>query len=174
MVRDLVAIFGVIAGFTYYVMTVRNAQRIRELTLKAQEQALETRQVQLFMQIFSRYQDPEFHHNAEHEMLQWEWNDYEHFMEKYGRENNPEAWKIFDSTLTWLDGVGILVKRGHIDPELVNDTLFRLIERGWEKFGPIIKETRRRGNSPRAFASFEYLYSVTKPLNEKLRNQSNG
>lgn len=35
VVRDLVAIFGVIAGFSYYVLTVRNAQRTRELALKA-------------------------------------------------------------------------------------------------------------------------------------------
>jgi hypothetical protein len=43
MVRDLVAIFGVLAGFTYYVLTVRNSQ-------KMQKMQLETRQAQLFMQ----------------------------------------------------------------------------------------------------------------------------
>ena len=29
VIRDLVAIFGVIAGFTYYVLTVRNTQNSR-------------------------------------------------------------------------------------------------------------------------------------------------
>jgi len=29
VVRDLVAIFGVIAGFSYYVMTVRNVNKAR-------------------------------------------------------------------------------------------------------------------------------------------------
>jgi len=41
-IRDLVAIFGVIAGFSYYVLTVR-------ATRKNQQQQLETRQAQLFM-----------------------------------------------------------------------------------------------------------------------------
>ena len=48
MIRDLVAIFGVIAGFTYYVMTVRNSQRMQQMTL-------ETRQAQLFMQVYDRW-----------------------------------------------------------------------------------------------------------------------
>ena len=43
VIRDLVAIFGVIAGFSYYVVTVRNQNRAR--------------QAQLFMQIFSRQYD---------------------------------------------------------------------------------------------------------------------
>jgi len=48
VIRDLVAIFGVIAGFTYYVMTVRNSQRMQQMTL-------ETRQAQLFMQVYDRW-----------------------------------------------------------------------------------------------------------------------
>ena len=45
MVRDLVAIFGVIAGFSYYVLVVRNAQRTREMSLEAQK-------TQIFLQIY--------------------------------------------------------------------------------------------------------------------------
>jgi len=45
VVRDLVAIFGVIAGFTYYVLTVRNAQK--------------TRRALLFTQIYSDFTRPE-------------------------------------------------------------------------------------------------------------------
>ena len=39
VIRDLVAIFGVIAGFTYYVLSVRNANR--------------SRQTQIFMPIYT-------------------------------------------------------------------------------------------------------------------------
>ncbi len=46
VVRDLVAIFGVIAGFGYYVLTVRNKQ-------ENQRQQLETRQAQLYMQVYN-------------------------------------------------------------------------------------------------------------------------
>jgi len=60
MVRDIVAILGVIGGFTYYVMTVRSSQRNQTLSLKAQEQALETRQAQLFMYIYDKWSSREY------------------------------------------------------------------------------------------------------------------
>jgi hypothetical protein len=53
IIRDLVAIFGVIAGFSYYVLAVRATRKNQELTL-------ETRQAQLFMQLYNRWSDPEF------------------------------------------------------------------------------------------------------------------
>ena len=46
--RDLIAIFGVVVGFTYYVMTVRNSQRM-------QKTQLNTRQARLFMQLLIIY-----------------------------------------------------------------------------------------------------------------------
>jgi hypothetical protein len=64
MVRDLVAIFGVIAGFSYYVMNVRN-------TRKNQELQLETRQAQLFTQIFLTRNTSESVSNY-FEVLNWE------------------------------------------------------------------------------------------------------
>ncbi len=47
------AIFGVIAGFTYYVLTVRNSQRMQQLQI-------ETRKAQLYMQLFMRITSEEF------------------------------------------------------------------------------------------------------------------
>ena len=46
--RDLIAIFGVVVGFTYYVMTVWNSQRM-------QKTRLNTRQARLFMQLLIIY-----------------------------------------------------------------------------------------------------------------------
>ena len=40
---------GILVGVFYYVLTIRANQRNQELARKAQEQALETRQTQLFM-----------------------------------------------------------------------------------------------------------------------------
>ena len=78
---------------------------------------------------------------------------------------------MFDTTLTWLDGIGVLVKRGHIDAELVNETLFAMVEGIWEKFSPIIMEFRKDTNYPQLYMNFKYLYNVTKPLTEKRREQ---
>jgi hypothetical protein len=51
-IRDLVAIFGVIAGFSYYVITVRTNQR-------NQQNQLETRQAQLFWNIYDKFETRE-------------------------------------------------------------------------------------------------------------------
>ena len=61
VIRDLVAIFGVIAGFSYYVLTVRNAQR-------NQQHQLETRQAQLFMNVFNTFASKEYQKDKEQMM----------------------------------------------------------------------------------------------------------
>jgi hypothetical protein len=76
MIRDIIAIFGVLAGFTYYVLTVRN-------TRVNQQQQLETRQAQLFMQIFQEFSSVE-NFKVLNEVMAMEWDDYDDFMSKYG------------------------------------------------------------------------------------------
>jgi len=73
MVRDLVTIFGVIAGFTYYVLTVRNAQKAR--------------QTQMFMPIYSRVLDSEYRRHFS-DIRVWEWKDYDDWEEKYYRDRD--------------------------------------------------------------------------------------
>ena len=58
MVLSTIQTVGLLVGIFYYVTTLRNAQKTRELTLqsmeltrKAQEQAVETRQAQLYNNI---------------------------------------------------------------------------------------------------------------------------
>jgi len=48
---DFIAIFGVIAGFSYYVLTVRNNQRNQEISLRNQEQTLKTRHAAIYHQV---------------------------------------------------------------------------------------------------------------------------
>ena len=74
VVRDLVAIFGVIAGFTYYVMVVRNSQRMQQLQL-------ETRKAQLYMQLFMRITSEEFVKKSI-DLLRLEYDNVDEFMEK--------------------------------------------------------------------------------------------
>jgi hypothetical protein len=58
IVLQIVQTVGILVGIVYYITIMRSQQRTRELALesqeltrKAQEQTLETRQTQLFMQI---------------------------------------------------------------------------------------------------------------------------
>jgi hypothetical protein len=101
VVRDLVAIFGVIAGLSYYVMNVKNSQRMHKMTL-------ETRQAQLFMQVYNRWASRDVT-KMEYDFQQWEWDDYDDYVRKYHDSEN----RSLSTTLgKYYEGIGVLVKRG--------------------------------------------------------------
>ena len=64
LIRDLVTIFGVIAGFSYYALTVQNNR-------KNQDQQLETRQAQLFMNIYDTYSSKQYQKDSERMFTIW-------------------------------------------------------------------------------------------------------
>ena len=98
VVRDVVAIFGVIAGFTYYVINVRYSQRMQQIQL-------ETRQSQLFMPIYMQYYEKDFLKNYRDIVSNWEWSDYNDFMEKYGPNTNPEAFAAASNVLVFFHAI---------------------------------------------------------------------
>jgi len=155
VVRDLVAIFGVIAAFSYYVLIVRNSQR-------TQQQQLETRKAQLFMQLYDRFTSTRFHRQGNAIRFQWEWSDFDDFIEKYGPENNLEAWADMLTVFTVFEGMGLLVKKKLVDVNMVDELMLGLITRTWESFETLIPEYRERFNWPQAGRSFEYLYNEMK------------
>ena len=46
---------GILAGVFYYIMTIRTYQRNQEIGSRNQELTLETKQAQLFMNIFNTF-----------------------------------------------------------------------------------------------------------------------
>jgi len=156
VVRDLVAIFGVIAGFTYYVMTVRNTQKNQQLQL-------ETRQAQLFMNLYETWRSPDFRKRQNWINRVLEYEDREDFWEKYGPVTNPDAFASWASIAAYYEGIGVLVERGLIDINLVYDLLHVSIIRAWEKMSPEFKEARESEDGhPKLWDSFEYLYHEIK------------
>jgi len=155
VIRDLVAIFGVIAGFSYYVLSVSNNQRNQVLTLKAQQQ-LETRQAQLFMQIYDKSTQKEFMQDFIDVIADWEWVNAEDFEKKYGKDVK------FQIVSDYFEGIGVLVKRKLIDPEMVDDLMSGWIISFWEKTGSLTLEQRRRYNYPQANEHVEFLYNEIK------------
>ena len=156
VVRDLVAIFGVIAGFSYYVLTVRNSQRMQKMQL-------ETRQAQLFMQIYSLRHSTDYFIKYQ-EFLNREWTDYDEAMEKFG---NPEDMAKTLSLGAYFEGIGVLVKRGLLDPTLVDDLLSINIFEFWEKIEPLVIERRKRMNKPTSGEWMEYLYNEIRKIAEE-------
>lgn len=154
VVRDLVAIFGVIAGFSYYVLTVRNSQR-------NQRQQLETRQAQLFMQIYSTLTDEKFI-TTFGEVIQFQWDDYDDYYQKY-MTNFVSRAKL--STLAnYFEGIGVLVKRGLIDITFVDDLMSGAMMLYWEKIQDVVREDRIRSNWPQQLEYVEYLYDQIRSI----------
>jgi hypothetical protein len=93
LIRDLVAIFGVIAGLTYYVLTVRNQNRAR--------------QAQLLMQLYNRMQDPNLM-NAYNEVMNREWDSVEDYYNKYLGKMDIVDLAI---VMNWFESFGSLIKK---------------------------------------------------------------
>jgi hypothetical protein len=174
MILSTLQTIALIVGIVYYLIIMRNTQKTRELslraqelTLKAQEQAKETRQAQLLMQIYEAYRDTEFRLLAEDIIIQ-EWTNYDDFWEKYGAINNPVAWAKWGSVAAFFNGVGVLLKKELIDIDLVEELLSNQAFVLWARMEPILLRWRedlggnRFGERARskiyeAHSGFDYL-----------------
>ncbi len=165
MVLSTLQTMGLLVGIFYYVITMRNAQKTRELAHKSQDQALETRQAQLFMYMYDRWSGQEFG-ESRYEIRSWDWDDPEDFWRKYGPENHMEYSK-WNSVSGFLEGIGVLIKRGYIDPYLVDDLMSMSAISYWERFGEVITYGRNRYNWPQLWEHCEYLYDQIKQIAEQ-------
>jgi hypothetical protein len=159
MALSTIQTIGILVGIFYYITTIRTNQRNQELQL-------ETRQTQLFMQIYQEMSTPETIANWA-EILGYEWDNYEDFEHKYGSGLYPDLFGKRVSIWRIFDGIGLLLYYKLIDIEKV----YELIDSGvliqWKKWAPIIKEQRIRHGFPEQNKWFEYLNDEL----TKIRNQ---
>ena len=178
IVLQLIQTVALLVGIIYYITIMRNQQRTRELTLesqeltrKAQEQALETRETQLFMNIFNTYSSGEFI-EAFSRCLRWNYENFDDFMKKYGwlqkpyEEINWDDVRDFNILVQWYEGLGFLVKRGLISSELVFGIMYGTIAQFWLRFEPLIFEMRERWKSE-VLEDIEFLYTEMKRLRDE-------
>ena len=152
VIRDVVAIFGVIAGFSYYVIMVRNQNR--------------TRQAQLFNQMWSWTIPPGVF--EEHiELLNWDWTDYDDFEHKYGSDNNPAAFAKRMRIYGILDGIGTHVKEGLLNVSLTQSAALIAVFQ-WYKWKNIIEEQRKRYYTPLWLQNWEYYVNEVLKYWEKM------
>jgi len=147
---------AILVGVALTVMDLRHMRQTRDTEL-------ETRQAQLFMQIYDRFESSEFQRN-DYLFMQWEWGDFEDFRERYG---DAESYSIHSSIGTFYEGIGVLMNRGLIDVELVDDLMSGCILRYWEKIKPVNDMWRERYRWPQSYEWLEYLYGRIKPLAER-------
>ena len=126
-------------GVFYYILTLRNTSR-------NQEMQLETRQAQLFQQMYNSFTSLEFKTVWNDVMYIWEWEDLSDFTAKYG--SGTDEFPKMDLVGTFFEGVGVMVKRGLIDVSLVDDLMSGHVVSAWERFSPLIHSWREMGNWP--------------------------
>jgi len=97
------------------------------------------------------------HFSAMLDML-WEWDSFDDFNAKYSYPNNKESHVKWARHFANLEGLGILLKKGLIDAELVYDSQYVSIIGFWEKFLPVIEKIRLR-YAPHMYEDPEYLYN---------------
>ena len=132
---DVQAISIVLAGIGIFIAAINSIISSRKADQQRQTE-IETRQAELFLQLYNRYITPEFR-AALTELRSWSWKDFDDFMEKYGPDTNPSAHNLHISTENVFEGIGVLVARGLIDVSLVVDLIWFALGNYWERFGPI-------------------------------------
>ena len=166
VIRDLVTIFGVLAGFSYYVLTVRNAQR-------NQQQQLETRQAQLLMNIMNTFRSKEFR-TQWHKLFELKIENIESVYREY--RSDIAIITAWTSVLAYFDSIGVLVKNGMISVELIHSLMASSVLALWETFGSFILLDREdvstfilSSKASSAWDDVEYLYNEIIKYEETLQ-----
>jgi hypothetical protein len=157
-VREIVTIVGVIAGLSYYFLTVQNANKARK--------------IQLLHDITEFF--IEGHSNLPYyKMMAMEWDNYDDFISKYGWEKDLAFYDEWIRLWRNMNYTGLLMKDGLVDASdfvhIIGDhsPLF------WSKFKDIIGEMRTRYDNPELYIGIEFLasevdkYRISKGLKPK-------
>jgi len=132
---------GLMASIIYYTSVLRNANK--------------TRQTQLLQNMINQMNQPELWTNFGKLIWDYEWTDYDEFMDKYGPINNPSVHGEILSVMAFFNGLGVLVATGRVDAELLGMHLGEMPVMVWEKVKSVVDGARV--NNPVAYGYFEYL-----------------
>ena len=140
---------GVFIAAIFYVLNLRISQRNMRLTL-------ETRRLSLIENIASHVTDEEGEKRMQ-ELSNYEWTDYADFNRKYGSENNVGA--SAKRYALWHDynKIGMMLRKGLVDVEDLYMLGLWAVSLFWEKYKPIVEETRRRYAGKDYLKDMEYL-----------------
>jgi len=143
----------------YYISTLRNAQRNRQLQL-------ETRQLDLYMKWQMELTKPDVMKNL-NDVFALEWQDFNDFRRKYDHTINPEDSSKRLSTWYYFNSLGYLLSRGMIDSDSVHEMVGVQMLGHWIKFEPIIQGYRKLHGRPELWMWFEHLADEMKKVRER-------
>jgi hypothetical protein len=167
---DLQTLFGYLTpvsltiGVIYHIMTLRNTRKNQELSLKAQEHALETRQVQLFMNVYSRFDNPVLMNSFVKAYYQ-EWSDFDDWFLKYGPQGDIDGYASWIFLNNSIQGIGVLVRKNLVDVGIVYDLMGTMVALHWEKAEPLVRGMRERFQV-KMYNDVELLYNELRKYGE--------
>ena len=154
---------GLTVSILYYTTVLQNANKTRELQLRAQEQALESRNTQFFIQLYHLQ-------TKEGLELVWSektWDTFEEWWEQSGPTKNPEAFSKWFMTMLNYEMYGDLVKNGFLDINILDDLMSGGVLLTWDRFEPIIVGLRERYGYPHLQEHQEYLVNEIRKIVER-------
>ncbi|MCW4041873.1 MAG: hypothetical protein NWE83_14120 [Candidatus Bathyarchaeota archaeon] len=138
----------VIAGIGVIICVINSIIFSRRAE-KNDQQMLETRQAQLFTQVYDRWSSRDAVKAYGLVRYKYQWSDYDDWFRKYGPDVDIEAYADYGTLLTFFEGLGVLVKKGLIDISLVEDLLANRIIWFWEThMEPTVDTTRSFTRDP--------------------------
>ena len=143
---------GLIVAITYYALQIRNQTK--------------TRQAQLFMQIYNRFNTREFVEQMNYLRFKWSLPELEDVSTFMTSAEYQEDFNIVASTVYFFEGVGVLVSKGLIDVGLVDDLMSGPVTHIWERMLPLT-DSMRGVLGPPAAEWYEFLYNKVKHIREK-------
>jgi len=136
-------------------------------TEKNQQLTLETRQAQLFMQVYSRWNSRDFARAYGRVMYVYKWTDPEDWQRQFMPDKNIEAYSDHQILSTYFEGLEVLLKQGLININLIDDLLSDRIVWSYEFMDPMRQASRKIRKNPKLYASVEYLYNEMKKREQK-------
>jgi hypothetical protein len=142
----------------YYTFTLRINMKTQQLALKSQEQTLETRQTQFFMQIYIKYLEDDLFGKNYWILMKREWDTPADYFQKFGTipEKETDGGDL-NKMMTFYEGVAVLVGRRMIDVGLVYELMPTNVTTFWAKFEPVILYLRANRGTPNLYVLVEGL-----------------
>ena len=137
MVLSTLQTIALIVGIAYYLIIMRNSQRNQQIQL-------ETRQADLYLRLWGRWNTKEFSEQR-YEAYRMRWTDRDDFLDNYSAINNPEAYASWNTFGRTIAGVAELWRKNLVDIEFLDDEMITDIINFWGKFGPLEKEAWEKG-----------------------------
>jgi hypothetical protein len=151
---------GIIVGVAYYILNIHNNQKNQQLQL-------ETRQTQIFMQIYQQINTEEVYKSWA-ELVNVGKIDYEDYLKKYDSTVNPDHFAKRAQIWYSYNTIGELLRQGIIELDLLNRlSLGPMVITMWERWEHIIRKTRERERGPDLWEGFEYLYNEVKNYRDR-------